>query len=39
MSEEKVITNINETPDSGAAGAEGNVLEVDRKSVGRERVF
>ena len=28
MSEEKVITNINETPDSGAAGAEGNVLEV-----------
>ena len=28
MSEEKVITNINETPDSGAAGAEENVLEV-----------
>lgn len=28
MSEEKVITNINETPDSGVAGAEGNVLEV-----------
>ena len=28
MSEEKVVTNINETPDSGAAGAEGNVLEV-----------
>lgn len=28
MSEEKVITNINENPDSGAAGAEGNVLEV-----------
>lgn len=28
MSEEKVITNINETPDSGAAGTEGNVLEV-----------
>ena len=28
MSEEKVITNINETQDSGAAGAEGNVLEV-----------
>ena len=28
MSEEKVITNINETPDSGAAGAEKNVLEV-----------
>lgn len=28
MSEEKVITNINETPDSGAAGAEQNVLEV-----------
>lgn len=28
MSEEKVITNINGTPDSGAAGAEGNVLEV-----------
>ena len=28
MSEEKIITNINETPDSGAAGAEENVLEV-----------
>lgn len=28
MTEEKVITNINETPDSGAAGAEENVLEV-----------
>ena len=28
MSEEKVVTNINETPDSAAAGAEGNVLEV-----------
>ena len=28
MSEEKVITNINETPDSGVAGAEENVLEV-----------
>ena len=28
MSEEKVIININETPDSGAAGAEENVLEV-----------
>lgn len=28
MSEEKVITNINETPDSGAAGAEENVLEI-----------
>ncbi len=28
MSEEKVITNINETPDSGAVGAEENVLEV-----------
>ena len=28
MSEEKVITNINETPDSGTAGAEENVLEV-----------
>ena len=28
MSEEKVITNINETPDSGAAGAEESVLEV-----------
>ena len=28
MSEETVITNINETPDSGAAGAEENVLEV-----------
>lgn len=28
MSEEKVITNINEIPDSGAAGAEENVLEV-----------
>ena len=28
MSEEKLITNINETPDSGAAGAEENVLEV-----------
>lgn len=28
MSEEKVITNINETPDSGAARAEENVLEV-----------
>ena len=28
MSEEKVINNINETPDSGAAGAEENVLEI-----------